>query len=221
MSQLFASGGQSTGTSPSASVLPMNIQDWFPLGWTGWISLQSKGLSLQSKSLLQHHSSKASVRELCIRLPYSCIFSIVSSLAAPSTFYGLMWLYVQELLEVFAQVRCSDVNHLLRESTPSDPWTSVPVTSPVALVLCRWFISVNLPYSANLLPSVELLPNLKFISFPLGVDQTLCLSQLFGRMERQSSLKCLLNVLALSEVMKGFKLTLATSASAMTTKGKH
>ena len=42
MSQLFASGGQSTGVSASASVLPMNIQDWFPLGWTGWISLQSK-----------------------------------------------------------------------------------------------------------------------------------------------------------------------------------
>ena len=45
MSQLVASGGQSTGVSASASVLPMNIQDWFPLGWTGWISLQSKGLS--------------------------------------------------------------------------------------------------------------------------------------------------------------------------------
>ena len=45
MSQLFASGGQSTEASASASVLPMNIQDWFPLGWTGWISLQSKGLS--------------------------------------------------------------------------------------------------------------------------------------------------------------------------------
>ena len=43
MSQLFASGGQSIGAS--ASVLPMNIQGWFPLGWTGWISLQSKGLS--------------------------------------------------------------------------------------------------------------------------------------------------------------------------------
>ena len=41
MSQLFALGGQSTGVSSSASVLPMNIQDWFPLGWTGWISLQS------------------------------------------------------------------------------------------------------------------------------------------------------------------------------------
>ena len=56
MSQLFAWGGQSIGVSASASVLPMNTQDWPPLGWTGWISLQSKGLS----SLLQHHSSKAS-----------------------------------------------------------------------------------------------------------------------------------------------------------------
>ena len=44
MSQLFALGGQSIGVSASASVLPMNIQDWSPLGWTGWISLQSKGL---------------------------------------------------------------------------------------------------------------------------------------------------------------------------------
>ena len=45
MSQLFASGGQSIGVSASASVLPMNIQYWSPLGWTGWVSLQSKGLS--------------------------------------------------------------------------------------------------------------------------------------------------------------------------------
>ena len=45
MSQLFILGGQSIGVSASASVLPMNIQDWSPLGWTGWISLQSKGLS--------------------------------------------------------------------------------------------------------------------------------------------------------------------------------
>ena len=42
--QFFTSGGQSTGISASASVLPMNTQDWSPLGWTGWISLQSKGL---------------------------------------------------------------------------------------------------------------------------------------------------------------------------------
>ena len=44
MTQLFASGGQSIGVSASASVLPMNTQDWSPLGWTGWISLQSKRL---------------------------------------------------------------------------------------------------------------------------------------------------------------------------------
>ena len=56
MSQLFSSGGQSLGVSASALVLPMNTQDWSS-GWTGWISLQSKGL----KSLLQHHSSKASI----------------------------------------------------------------------------------------------------------------------------------------------------------------
>ena len=45
MNQLFASGGQNTGVSASTSVLPMNTQEWSPLGWTGWISLQSKGLS--------------------------------------------------------------------------------------------------------------------------------------------------------------------------------
>ena len=45
MSQLFTSGGQSIGVSASTSVLPMNTQDWSPLGWTDWISLQSKGLS--------------------------------------------------------------------------------------------------------------------------------------------------------------------------------
>ena len=45
MTQFFTSGGQSIGISASTLVLPMNIQVWFPLGWTGWISLQSKGLS--------------------------------------------------------------------------------------------------------------------------------------------------------------------------------
>ena len=56
MSQLFAWGGQSTGVSASASVLPMNTQDWSPLGWTGWISLQSKGLSrVFSNTTVQKH----------------------------------------------------------------------------------------------------------------------------------------------------------------------
>ena len=56
MSQLFISGGQSIGVSASTSVLPMNIQDWFPLGWTGWIYLQSKGLSrVFSNTTVQKH----------------------------------------------------------------------------------------------------------------------------------------------------------------------
>ena len=56
MSQLFASGGQSIGVSASASVLPMNTQDWSPLGWTGLISLQSKGLSRVFSSItVQKH----------------------------------------------------------------------------------------------------------------------------------------------------------------------
>jgi len=57
-SQLWASGGQSIGTSASVSVLPVNIQHWFPLGWTSWISLLFQGIL---KSLLLHHSSKASI----------------------------------------------------------------------------------------------------------------------------------------------------------------
>ena len=50
MSQFFASGGQSIGVSASRSFLPMNIQDWLPLGWTGWTSLQFKGLSRVSSN---------------------------------------------------------------------------------------------------------------------------------------------------------------------------
>ena len=57
MIQLFTTDGQGVGTSTSVSVFPINIQDWFPLGLTGWISLQSKGLY----SLLQQHSSKESI----------------------------------------------------------------------------------------------------------------------------------------------------------------
>ena len=56
MCQLFASGGQSIGVSASASVPPMNTQDWSPLGWTAWISLQSKGLSrVFSNTTVQKH----------------------------------------------------------------------------------------------------------------------------------------------------------------------
>ena len=55
MNQFFASGCQSLGVSASASILPMNIQDWFPLGWNSWISLQSKGLSRVFNPTVQKH----------------------------------------------------------------------------------------------------------------------------------------------------------------------
>ena len=56
ISQFFTIGGQSIGVPASASVLPINIQDWFPLGWTSWISLQPKGLSrVFSKTTVQKH----------------------------------------------------------------------------------------------------------------------------------------------------------------------
>ena len=59
MSQFFASGGQSIGVASSASVLPMNIQDWFPLGWTGWISLNPRD-SQESSPTLQFKSINSS-----------------------------------------------------------------------------------------------------------------------------------------------------------------
>ena len=65
MSQFFASGGQSIGVSASTSVLPVNIQDWFPLGLAGWISLQSRGLSrVFFNTIVQKHHSSA-FRFLC------------------------------------------------------------------------------------------------------------------------------------------------------------
>ena len=65
MSQFFPSGGQNIGVSASASILPMNIQDWFPLEWTSWISLQSKGLSrVFSNTTVQKPLFRASYSQL-------------------------------------------------------------------------------------------------------------------------------------------------------------
>ena len=76
MCWLFTSGVQSIGVSASASVLPINIQDWFPLGWTGLISLQSKGLS----RVFSHNSSKASI--------FQCSAFIMVQLSHPYTTTG-------------------------------------------------------------------------------------------------------------------------------------
>ena len=93
MSWLFTSGGQSIGASASASVLPMNTQDWSPLGWSGWIFLQSKGL----KGFLQHHSSKAST------LQRSAFFMV--QLSHPYTTTGktialTRWIFVGKVMSL-------------------------------------------------------------------------------------------------------------------------
>ena len=74
MSQLFALGGQIIGVSASTSVLPMNTQDWSPLGWTGWISLQSKGLSrVFSSTTVQKHQFFSAQLSFIVQLshPYT------------------------------------------------------------------------------------------------------------------------------------------------------
>ena len=89
VSWLLASGGQSIVTS--ASVFPMNIQCWFPLGWSDWISLQSKGLS---ESLLQHHNLKASI------LSCSAFFLVQLShlyLTVGKTIALTLWTFVSKL----------------------------------------------------------------------------------------------------------------------------
>ena len=91
MSQLFISGGQSIRVSASTSVFPVNTQDWIPLGWTGWISLQLVQETL--KSLLQYHSSKASNLQrstffiLQLSQPYMIIGKIAIALTR-QTFLG-------------------------------------------------------------------------------------------------------------------------------------
>ena len=91
VSQFFTSGGQSIGVSALPSVLPMNIQDWSPLGWTGWISLQSKGLS----RVLQHHSWKASVYSFWCAFMY-----IVLSMFFENSFRFTAKLIKREMLHI-------------------------------------------------------------------------------------------------------------------------
>ena len=94
MSQLFASGGQTIGVSASTSVLPMNTHDWSPLGWTGWISLQSKGLSrVFSNTTVQKHqffgaqlSSDSIFKSRDITLPTKV--HLVKAMDFPVVMYG-------------------------------------------------------------------------------------------------------------------------------------
>ena len=90
ISQLFAWGGQSTRVSALASFLPKNTQGWSPSEWTGWISLQSKGLS---KSLLQHPSSKASILQhsAFLTVQLSHLYMTTGKTISFRIFHSLLW----------------------------------------------------------------------------------------------------------------------------------
>ena len=89
MSQLFTSGGKSTGVSASASVFPMNIQDWSPLGWTDWISLQSKGLSrLFSNTTVQKHQFFGAQLFFVVRLSHPYMTTGKTIALTRQTFVG-------------------------------------------------------------------------------------------------------------------------------------
>ena len=92
MSHLFTSGGQSIGVSASTSVLPMNTQDWSPLGWTGWISLQSKGRSrvLSNTTVHKHQFSALSF----LYSPTTMKNSMDNSMAYPEKRIFLKCIYV-------------------------------------------------------------------------------------------------------------------------------
>ena len=102
MSQFFTSGGQSTGVSASASVLPMNIQDWFPLGSTGLISLQSKG----PENLLQHHSSKESILQcsafFIVQLSHPYLTSGKTIALTRQTFVGKVMSLLFNMLSIWS-----------------------------------------------------------------------------------------------------------------------
>ena len=88
-SQLFASGGQSIGVSASTSVLPMNIQDWFPLGWTGWISLQSKGLlGVFSNTIDQKHQLSSAPASFTVQLSHPYMTTRKTIALTRRTFVG-------------------------------------------------------------------------------------------------------------------------------------
>ena len=94
MSQVFASGDQSIGVSASTSVLPMNTQDWYPLGWTGWILLQSKGLSKSAPTPQFKNTNSSALTFFIVQLSHPYMTTRKNIALTRRTFVGkLMCLY--------------------------------------------------------------------------------------------------------------------------------
>ena len=136
MSQFLASGGQSTGASASTSVLPMNIQDWFPLGWTGWISLWYKGLSgVFSNTTVQKHQFFGAQLSLWSN-SHICTWLLEKPVLTRWTFVGKVMVLLFNMLSSFVIPFLPRSKHLLVSwlQSPStvilEPKKRKPVTTP-------------------------------------------------------------------------------------------
>ena len=137
-SQFFTSGGQSFGVSASTSVLPVNIQDWFPLGWT----VRSPCSSRDSQGLLQHHSSKASILRcsalFIVQLSHPYMTTRKTIALTRRTFISKVMSLLFNMLVQFSSVTqsCPTLCHPMNRSMPGLPvhhhlpeFTQTPITS--------------------------------------------------------------------------------------------
>ena len=172
MSQLFVSGGQSIGVSASTSVLPMNTQDWSPLEWTGWISLQSKGLSrVFSNTTAQKHQFFGAQLSLLFN---SHIHTWLHSLTR-QTFVGKVMSLLFNMLSRLVITFLPRSKHLLIswlqspyavileprkiKSDTVSPSISHEVMGPDAMILVFWMLSFKL----TLFPENKTKTLIKFI----------------------------------------------------------
>ena len=134
MSQFFASGGLSIGVSGSALVLPMNIQDWFPLGRTGWISLQSKRLSrVFSNTTVQAHQILQCSALFILQLSHPYMTTEKTIVLTRRTFVGKVMSLLFNMLSSLATTFLSTSKHLLiswLQSPPAVIFRSVAQSCP-------------------------------------------------------------------------------------------
>ena len=142
-SQFFASGIQSIGVSASASLFPMDIQDWFPLGWTGWNSLQSKGLSR-----VFSNSSKASIlwHSAFIKVQLSHLYMTTGKTIALTiwTFVSKVVSLLFNLLSRFIIACCSSHKSAEVSAMMSLPWPPICSSHPSYMMLFKPYINLLL-----------------------------------------------------------------------------
>ena len=132
MNQIFTSDGQNIGALASASVLPKNIQDWFPLGLTGWISFSVQGTLI---ILLQHHSSKASI------LLHSAFFIVQFShpyMTTGKTIALTRWTFVSKVMSLlFNMLSKLVITFVLREVWYDPQYKFIPQGLCTCCFLCQ------------------------------------------------------------------------------------